>query len=97
MKFNLVNLKSRKGRRKIKSKIKTKMLTPIKLTNDDGCLALNGSALIYWHKGGDIDVISYPRPNLKHLRAALFDAREMGHIPSSVDSVTLPSGKVISF
>ena len=97
MKFNLVNLTSRKGPRKIKSKTKTKMNSPIKLTNDDGCLALNGVELLYRYPGGDIDVISYPRPNKGHLRAALFDAREMGYLPSSVDSVTLPSGKVFSF
>jgi len=69
----------------------------VKLTNDDGCLALNGGALIYWHKGGDVDVVSYPRPNKAHLRAALYDAREMGFIPRDVDSVLLPSGKVFSF
>lgn len=97
MNLNLVNLTSRKGPRKIKSKTKTKMNSPIKLTNDDGCLALNGVELLYRYPGGDIDVISYPRPNLKHLRSALFDAREMGFIPSNVDSVILPSGKVFPF
>jgi len=73
------------------------MKAQIKLTNDDGCLALNGAALIYWSKGGDIDVVSYPRPNKANLRAALYDAREMGFIPSNVDSVILPSGKAFNF
>jgi len=73
------------------------MNSPIKLTNDDGCLALNGAALIYWHKGGDVDVVSYPRPNMQHLRSALYDAREMGFIPRDVGSVLLPSGKIVCF
>ena len=73
------------------------MKSPIKITNDGGCLSLNGDVLIYWYKGGDVDTIAWPHPNKVHLRAALYDAREMGGIPSNVDSVTLPSGKVFCF
>ena len=69
----------------------------ITLTNDDGDLAYNGGVLLYWHKSGDVDVVSYPRPNLKHLRAALYDAREMGFIPRDVGVAKLPSGKTVCF
>lgn len=48
--------------------------------------------LIFYHRGGDVDTISYPNPNLNHLRAALYDARESGFIPN-VPAVLLPSGK----
>ena len=58
-------------------------------TDDDGP---HNALLIFRHPGGDVDTINYPRPNLKHLRAALYDARESGFIPN-VPAVLLPSGK----
>ena len=96
MKINALEWGPARGLGKYKLK-NEKMNSPIKLTNDDGCLSLNGGVLIYWHKGGDVDTIDYPRPNKTHLRAALYNAREMGWLPSNVDSVILPSGRVFSF
>jgi hypothetical protein len=52
----------------------------------------DNAILIYYHPSGDVDTISYPHPNLKHLRAALYDARESGFIPD-VPAVLLPSGE----
>lgn len=52
----------------------------------------HNALLIFHHPSGDVDTIKYPRPNLKHLRSALYDAREKGFIPN-VPAVLLPSGK----
>jgi len=68
-------------------------MTPLpKLLNDDGDLACGDTLLIYYYPSGDVDTIAWPRPNPKHLRCALYDAREQGIIPN-VPAVILPSGE----
>lgn len=44
---------------------------------------------------GDCDTIRWPMPNIENMKAALFDAREMGLLEGS--EVLLPNGKAISF
>jgi hypothetical protein len=82
----------------------------VKLVAKYGCLATPREAiksevdralydenpiLVVQHKSGEHDTIRWPRPNAKHLRAALYDAREMGLIPD-VSEVTLPNGKMFT-
>ncbi len=83
--------------------------TEVKLVAEDGCLYTPKEAmskelrdldfyqdnpiLIVHHPEGDHDTIKWPRPNAKHLRSALFDAREQGLIPD-VREVLLPNGEM---
>lgn len=47
--------------------------------------------LFFYHPGGDMDTIRFPDYDAKHLRRALFDARETGQI-DDVPMVLLPDG-----
>ena len=51
--------------------------------------------LLRRYDAGDCDTIPWPNPDkgdLENLRAALYDAREMGQIPGDTTSVLLPDG-----
>lgn len=51
--------------------------------------------LLRRYDAGDVDTIPWPNPDkgdLENLRAALYDAREMGQIPGNTTSVLLPDG-----
>lgn len=41
---------------------------------------------------GDCDTIKWPNPNEDHVRRALFDAREVGHLEHDALVVELPDG-----
>lgn len=57
----------------------------------DGCL---DPMLVYTYPSNDYDVVRWPDYNPEHLRGALYDAREMGLIPSECSEVELPDGKL---
>lgn len=65
---------------------------PVRLGVGSYGLALaNGTPLLVTHPAGDADSVDWPHPDIKNLRAVLYDFREMGLIPN-VDRVTLPDG-----
>jgi hypothetical protein len=51
--------------------------------------------LLCRYDAGDCDTIRWPRPQVKRLRSALFDARETGQIPD-VRTVLLPNGTIFT-
>ena len=80
-------------------------MTLIKLVAHDRDLYTPNGAIVdreqrEWHKGADsllmadygmdCDTVCWPNPDLKVLRHALFDAREMGTIPADTKAVLLP-------
>lgn len=63
-----------------------------------------GIFLIYRYEAGDCDLFGWPRVNdwtdpefHNKLQSALYDAREMGHVPSHTTQALLPDGSTISF
>lgn len=55
----------------------------------------NGDSLIYQYPSGDVDVCRWPMSSDEErwrLASALYDAIEMGDLPDSTASVTLPDG-----
>lgn len=56
-------------------------------------LGYKGPILLHRYPDGDCDTVSWPNPNLKHLRSELFDAVETGDI-SEKTIVRLPNGEV---
>ncbi len=70
----------------------------IQLINDKGLLCIpadkdedDPDLILYRYSSGDCDTVNWPNPNIKLLRGALFDAREMGVI-ADIPSVLLPDG-----
>ncbi len=70
----------------------------LQLINDKGLLFIPADAdeddpdlLLRRYSAGDCDTVRWPEPDLKILRGALKDAREMGII-ADVSSVLLPDG-----
>lgn len=52
--------------------------------------------LLYRYPAGDVDTIAWPEPDLEHLRSALFDSREQGHLPGDCRQVELPDGSIVT-
>ena len=73
----------------------------IQLIDHDGSLRLNlESILLVRYPEGDCDSIPWPfhsKDDLEHLESALFDAREMGDVPSDTRFVKLPDGATFHF
>ncbi len=68
------------------------MSTTQALTAKDGSLYLGEAILLVRYPAGDCDTINWPNPNRGNLACALFDACEMGELPSDCRAVTLPDG-----
>jgi hypothetical protein len=51
--------------------------------------------LLRRYDAGDCDTINWPNPDTDNLRAALYDAREMGLMPND-NNVMLPDGSVFA-
>lgn len=50
--------------------------------------------LLYEYPSGDHDIVGWPKYDPEQLHSALYDAIEMGKIPSNTTEVQLPDGKV---
>ena len=73
----------------------------IKLIANDGSLYLAPeNILLVRYPEGDCDSINWPFESKKdaaNLESALFDAREMDHVPSDTRFVVLPDGGTFHF
>ena len=72
----------------------------IQLIAHDGSLRLNlESILLVRYPEGDCDSINWPfkGKDAENLESALFDAREMGDVPSDTRFVVLPDGGTFHF
>jgi hypothetical protein len=73
----------------------------IKLIANDGSLYLAPEKiLLVRYPEGDCDSINWPfqsKKDVENLESALFDAREMGDVPSDTRAVTLPDGGFFCF
>lgn len=84
--------------------LKPLKLEPVQLISVDGNLHLppreDGEEpveLLYYYPAGDVDCVKAMNPNMEHLRAALYDVREVGELPAKLDTAKLPDGTVITF
>lgn len=57
---------------------------------------LRDPILLYQYPEGDCDTINAEKPNIEHMRSALYDARESGLIPHDTTTAILPGGQSIS-
>jgi hypothetical protein len=74
------------------------MSDTIQLKASNGKLELPcGGMLLYVYEMGDCDQITVKKPNLEHLKSALYGAREMGDFASSVTTAILPNGETLDF
>ena len=61
-----------------------------------GCPPSNPLVMARYDEG-DCDTAHWPDPDMDVLISGLFDSREMGLFPSSVNEAVLPDGSVVKF